>query len=508
MNNDQLSIRFSDEIYASRSEVAKALGTNLIDGIWNNILVYRRAYIKATPLYDVSKARYQICYLKSLVEKINCLDDRLDNVSSLFNNLKDGSLEKINILSKQRKSELSAVAKILNIDVNDVALNNILNGTNVDQTYLPLVNYLKALNFVTNNSRRIIDVDFIAELYLLLSGNEELVSFYRVNDFDTYTQKAVIGREYIGVPVRLIEELMENLIDYILLDSEQFSLKASAIYYMMDYIKPFPKYNELMANLLVKAVLNNSKKLVGQILPFESILATKNERFKTLSKEVQKSRDLTYVLCFINEEMIYIIDSTINYINRLEVKETQNEYYRGDDPLAFKEEFGFDMPSFEEEVKLDSEDENVFEEIVEENPKESKDENDLLTKSEPLEETPKLDKPLTNQKIEKPVEKVIVNKVKPVKESSNIPINSSLDKEYKLQAIDMLESDPELRPHQAHFYVRHNTIGKFYTISQYKKCEGVVYETARTSMDNLAKKGYYKREQIKNKFVYTPIKLD
>jgi predicted transcriptional regulator len=48
-------------------------------------------------------------------------------------------------------------------------------------------------------------------------------------------------------------------------------------------------------------------------------------------------------------------------------------------------------------------------------------------------------------------------------------------------------------------------MGKFYTIQQFKKAEGVVYETARTSMDNLAKRGYYRREQVKNKFVYTPI---
>ena len=69
----------------------------------------------------------------------------------------------------------------------------------------------------------------------------------------------------------------------------------------------------------------------------------------------------------------------------------------------------------------------------------------------------------------------------------------------------LLESDPLINKKQAHFYVRHCAVGRFYTIQQFKKAEGCVYETARTSMDNLAKRGYYRRENIKNKFVYTPI---
>ena len=87
-------------------------------------------------------------------------------------------------------------------------------------------------------------------------------------------------------------------------------------------------------------------------------------------------------------------------------------------------------------------------------------------------------------------------------------VKPSDEKSLNIMEEDLLESDPLLRPAQAHFYVRHCTLGKFYTIQQFKKAEGCVYETARTSMDNLAKRGYYKREQVKNKFVYTPIKRD
>lgn len=64
---------------------------------------------------------------------------------------------------------------------------------------------------------------------------------------------------------------------------------------------------------------------------------------------------------------------------------------------------------------------------------------------------------------------------------------------------------PQLKKKEAHFYASHCTIGLRYTIEQFKEEEHTVYETARTSMESLAKKGFYKKEQFKNKFVYTPI---
>lgn len=64
---------------------------------------------------------------------------------------------------------------------------------------------------------------------------------------------------------------------------------------------------------------------------------------------------------------------------------------------------------------------------------------------------------------------------------------------------------PQLKKKEAHFYASHCTIGLRYTIEQFKEEEHTVYETARTSMESLAKKGFYKKEQYKNKFVYTPI---
>ena len=70
---------------------------------------------------------------------------------------------------------------------------------------------------------------------------------------------------------------------------------------------------------------------------------------------------------------------------------------------------------------------------------------------------------------------------------------------------NLLEINPKLKRGEAYFYARHCTIGKYYTIAQYKKTLGCAYETARTSMDHLVYEGYYRKEMLKNKFIYTPI---
>ena len=79
------------------------------------------------------------------------------------------------------------------------------------------------------------------------------------------------------------------------------------------------------------------------------------------------------------------------------------------------------------------------------------------------------------------------------------------EKEISLVASSLCEMYPTLKPLQAQFYASHCTIGKYYTIAQYKKEMNVAYETARTSMDNLADLGLYKKEAQKNKFIYTPV---
>ena len=75
------------------------------------------------------------------------------------------------------------------------------------------------------------------------------------------------------------------------------------------------------------------------------------------------------------------------------------------------------------------------------------------------------------------------------------------------RAKKLREIYPFLKKKEAHFYASHCTIGSFYTIEDFRKEELTVYETARSSMESLARKGFYRKEQQGKKFVYAPIPM-
>lgn len=76
------------------------------------------------------------------------------------------------------------------------------------------------------------------------------------------------------------------------------------------------------------------------------------------------------------------------------------------------------------------------------------------------------------------------------------------DDEYAQRLLVLI---PMIRKDQAYFYAHHRTEGCFYTIGQYKEYADCAYETARTSMDFLVSCGFYRKELLKNKYVYTPV---
>lgn len=81
------------------------------------------------------------------------------------------------------------------------------------------------------------------------------------------------------------------------------------------------------------------------------------------------------------------------------------------------------------------------------------------------------------------------------------------ESEIEILAKKLMSVYPQLKKKQAHFYAGHCQVGLNYTIEQFRKEEKSVYETARTSMEDLANRGFYKKLQIGKKFVYTPIPL-
>lgn len=471
MPSKDLSVRFSDETYASRSDVAKALGTNLIDTIWNQIVIYRRQFNCVIGLYDVTKAQFNVCLTDIVDSKSLELVNKFDNVKDAVSNLTTSKIGFETLSNDMYKSVLRHVAKSKNIIVNDIALDNIIKGENTNLLYAPLVNYFNALSYLKNNLSKEIDENYIADLLVILNGGNELLSFYRTVELTSSSQRALINREYMGAPVTRIEDMMNNLFDFINKDTVNLAIKLASVYFMINYIKPFENYNTDIAMLLVKALLvRDGCGLSGLLIPLEAVM---NDTFDLLSndmREAQRIHDLTYyvndVVTVFDKSCLYLLDRCV-------------------------------------QVSRDEADKSLYDK--EESP------NDYVMESVSLVPPTEEEKPVAAKVVEIQQPKVVTKPrdVTPIVTSKpivNVNDYQDLDeKALRRAAQDLMESDPTLRKSQAHFYVRHCTPGKYYTIQQFKKAEGCVYETARTSMDHLAKRGYYRREQVKNKFVYTPI---
>lgn len=474
MADTQLAVRYTDEAYLSRSEVANALGTSLIDPIWNTILSYRNTYRRQLSVFDVTKIKYSICYFPKLGERITALEQKVSEYIVNFGGLTDGSISRYTLFREMCSNELRHIAKVNKISVNDVALNNIVEYKSVDSIYTPLVRYFNALVRLEKNPKGEFNEETIASFYQIVSGIENLDSLYRKSEINAQTQRLLINREYAGAPVHEIQNQMKSLINYINTSKDSFITKMAVLIYVINYVKPFEKCNAEMAIILAKAVASyNDIESASVYIPIESIASDDKGVYSKTSREIQRSRDLTYQVTRVIESFNEALQIVMDRMVQLTVDGVKNSFFLGEDKEEFKQEFGFEAPK---EII----DETVKEEIIEQ---------------------PKVEKVV---EVEKKSEVAPV-RVEPVHIKLAEEEDELSDKQLKRLANKLLESDPFLKKGQAHFYVRHCSKGKYYTIQQYKKCEGCVYETARTSMDNLAKLGYYRREQIKNKFVYTPI---
>lgn len=460
MVNKDLSVRFSDDLYATRQEVSKALGTSLIDSIWKNILSYREKYLQSVLMCDLSKSNYNICLLDSIKNKTRLLDNKFSKCMIDINRIKLDSFQEFALEKNIYTKVLKSIATNLNIDINDVAIEHIINGENVDEQYNHVIRYYKCLEFIEKNYNSEINEDLFANLYSILTGNDELTNLYREEDLGQNSSNYVINREYFCAPYNTIEFLMNNLVEYINSANEDWIIKVLTIYYQFNYIKPLSKFNDEMAILILKSLICSRRGDGNAILfPFELILQNK-ENYKNYIKETQKTRDLTYAISHYIEYFQECCEIMSDSIVKENLKVVNKIYVSGDNAENYKNEFGIEM-------------------------------NDVLP----------------SKKIRKEKNDKTKEETKEVRLETKTVGKTVDEKQLLAMQEELLECDPLLKKSQAHFYVRHCTIGRYYTINQFKKEEKCVYETARTSMDNLAKRGYYRRENIKNKFVYTPVKI-
>lgn len=481
MAYEEYGVRFTEGKYATKLEVANDLHTPLIDGIWKKILEYRKPFTHALPLFSIDKSIINFCLCNSISGKINSCEMRLINLLKRYSKLNNEDTNDLQLFDNTCYVDiLKKISSMNNFDLDDNYLSMVANKKINDdsQHFKMLTNYVNALNKAKKIYHNKFDEDMIAELYSTLIDNYELTYLYR--NHDSKSHLSMVNPTYEEAPYQKLDKLMLDLCNFVNNSDVSYLVKAMSVFYYINYIKPFEKSNKYMSFLLAKIVLAKSDlENLAFDLNIESILVNYKNSIQKVFLDVQKSNDLTYLLIVFLDAILQNCEYLSEIINNLTALQLKNEYYE---------------QSYQEA--------NIKKEEV-------KQENHIQAQ---------LQNELSNIESEKPI---AINKEKPSSLDSleskdlddnrlNLAINilppSLSEKELQRLEEDLLESDPELKRGQAYFYVRHCTIGKRYTISQYKKELSCAYETARTSMDLLAKLGYYRQEMVKNKKVYTPVR--
>ncbi len=460
-------IRFSSESYATKEEVKLSLNMTSVDSIWEQINIYRSYYLVPLNLRNIERIPFNVCISPKLSRLFISLEKKLAKILTKYQIEKIKNEQAFNELNiSSYLAILTSLRDIYKINVDINLLTSLISdsSSSLPIEYLVLKKYLDTLIYFKNKSSGPINQLLVVSIYAKLRGIEldvtSLNSYYRKEEVEDTSTHVFMGKHYEGCPTDKIEECMSSLFEFLSSNSELSLLDGLITFYYILYIKPFDYFNEEVALILLKYVLGHEgHEEIPFIINFEFLLDDNFiNKIKDKMLESELQLDLTY---FIYEVLPYVeekINIALSSLEEYSSKEINSEVLS----LPLEEERLINKEKFNLTTSLED---NYYEH--------------LLDKKSQIE---------YEQKVSLPT----------------MPIGLDENDAY-LVALHLLELYPTLRKQQAEFYAHHCTLGKYYSINQYKEFATCAYETARTSMDNLASLGFYKKENVKNKFVYTPV---
>ena len=460
----RIAIKYTDETYATHRDLQNALRMSLIGDFWKDIEEYRKENAKRLLIKTIGGQPFYYVETPSLKAKYNSYLSLLERYHNAYDELYDLPSVKKRVDKAFLENALNNMAKLSGLDVSDPTLKAIAsamydNFGSGDAGELSLLTGYRDIlkGFANSNS---FDNDTLFRDYAYLLGEEELTSFYREIDNAPQASRgySISDRFYEEAPAEKIDMLMDALFAFHSVDPTPSFYKAIMTGYYLLYVKPFDNANQALAVLSLKRILGGHG---TEYLPFE-LSFMDSPRLSEINKEIQSSGDLTFLIMHLIEQTTPTIRMMLDKIATEKRASLEEEAYT---PKVEKKPDPIPEPAPKEEA----------EEVKEE-----------LEEVEQLEEMQ-----VAPSKIELAL---------------SAPAESMSDKDIKDAARFLLETHPMLRKQQALFFASHCTMGRYYSIQDYKRYSKCVYETARTSMDNLAREKLYKKLKIKNKFVYTPIR--
>lgn len=499
----EIAKKFTDEQYATYSQVGRALHMFTFDDYWEQITSYRKAHQVTLPFGKIKDKNFTFTLTEPIKLKIENFEKKINAFMVMARNVsysypKEARNALLMPLLKQ-------IAALENSNMNELSIKVLLSGiyNDSDNNRNVVVNYLQSLDYYLDKTPDLANDEFLAGAYSRVLGQEELTAFYRYNDFDGKVARLryVLNADYPYAPSDMIDTLMEDFLTWLTHDEKLPSFAHSVIAaFYLDYVKPFDERNAPMAALLAKdAYANETGDSAAFYLPLENLLDDSFKRGEAY-RETKIRSDLTYLVFEAMGRLSPMIDKFTEELKKLRIspiKEDFSQLAPEEEEIAARMETAIEQP-LPEPTQLSLPEETEETPIKEISP-------------EPIPSAPlEVAKPQPTPVVEKPTPAPVpVISSLSSQENAGASIEVGLETLSKTEVKDyiryLLETNPNLNKKQASFLATHCTVGRYYTIQQFKEHAKCVYETARTSMDKLAAEGYYQKLQFKNKFVYSPV---
>ena len=507
-SSEDLCNEYCEKRYVTRYELRRILGSQLIDYQWNILRKFRDENRCNLFLRSINNSRFGYTSTQTLDRKFADYEDRLNRMKEIFSDISERPDERRKMNNAVYLTLLRAASQLDEKTVDDLTLKAMINGLYREDNpeHYSILGYRDVLRAIESGRRIEYNEDYLAEIYGMLTGQEgELVSFFREKDQRSRYARSSLEAVYDECPADRIEACMSSYWYFYRTEAISPLMKAMITLYFFHYLKPFESCNDLMALLCCKTILSQSKLgPCSALLPLENLLA-KSPNWDEMDSEIQRQADLTYIFYYFMERSSSSLSEELNFFLKIKKEGIQSEVNalpasnetetsiskvipQGEpapSPIPETKQEEIPLPAVEES-KLDVE-------------KEEATETETPSPAPELKEAPP--KPNPNR----PAPVLPEKRIDEGELAVVIPKKEIAGKDLRDAAKYIYETNPQISRTQASFFATHCTMGCYYSIQDYKRHVRCAYETARTSMDNLTRYGFYRKLQFKNKFVYTPL---
>ena len=464
-------IRFSENKYATKEDVKEVFNMSNVDYIWDDVVDYRKKLAKTLELPSIDHTKFNLVFTLDITNRVIAFERKFNMIYASYSRL---SPEAQKVFEMERMLKVvTSISKSIDYEGSQNLLKQIINNSisALPSDLLVVDNYCRALRYIEKNKSETITVKEIQEIYdILESGNinsESAELTYRKENSEEphYYQQAYI---YNNALADRIPAMMNDAVKFINDDKQFASVRAIAILFYIDYIQPYDFMRSTTSTLIFKDCLQKMGFVkMASLINIENLMLFQDKKFLDVKQTVQKTVDITYyfdyVLKFLSDELIDLKED-IEAAEKMAIHNSENT------------------------IVLAKTEKEVLDEVKQEQEK-------IISEARPQETV-----------VEEESSSVPQVQIYGTSQVS-IPVFPAGIKDADVNDIvtNLIETYPSLKQTQAHFYATHCTIGKSYTIQQFKKMEMTSYETARTSMDYLTSLGFYGKEKLRNKFLYKPI---